>query len=263
MSPHGLWNSIDRLSSLVTLANWGIAISLLLGFTFTVIAIKASGRKDELVSVEELKKSGQIADTMKLAGDANERAAKLEAGNIALKTELERATAESRSKQTELEVEQRKTAEAQEKAARAQKELAGNLSSFALRSGDRVLDFQKFADGIKDVSKLSVEIWYAPNDEETDSFSYDIQRALNIANWRVSRRTLTPEDSLAGIRVATIKGMLFFFGDERDMHSTTFDGFMWAILKAIRFGAVSQAATTAPEVPKGAVVLIIGPRVKV
>lgn len=38
------------------------------------MAIKAGGRKDELVDIEDLRKSERIAESMKLAGEANERA---------------------------------------------------------------------------------------------------------------------------------------------------------------------------------------------
>src|SRR5712691_3240062 len=111
MALHALCNSVDRLSWLITKANWGIAISLLLGFAFTVIAIKAGNRKDELVNADNLAQAKAVADTMKLAGDANERASANESANLHLRADLEHAVAESRSKQTELEREQRKTAE--------------------------------------------------------------------------------------------------------------------------------------------------------
>ncbi len=51
-----LWNSIDRLSKLLTIANWGIAATLFMAFVCTVIAIKAGNRKDELVTIEDGKK---------------------------------------------------------------------------------------------------------------------------------------------------------------------------------------------------------------
>ncbi len=57
-----MWNSIERLGSLITLANWGIAATLLIAFACTVVAIKASSRKDELTSAEDLQKAGHIAE---------------------------------------------------------------------------------------------------------------------------------------------------------------------------------------------------------
>jgi hypothetical protein len=52
MNFHDFWNSVQRLSSLITFANWGIALSLLLSFTFTVVSITASKKRETLVSVE-------------------------------------------------------------------------------------------------------------------------------------------------------------------------------------------------------------------
>lgn len=78
MSGHNLWDSIERLSWLITVANWGIAFTLLVAFACTVVAIKAGSRKDELIGVEDLQKAKRIADTEKLAGEANERAANTE-----------------------------------------------------------------------------------------------------------------------------------------------------------------------------------------
>lgn len=57
-----MWNSIERLGSLITLANWGIAGTLLVAFACTVVAIKASNRKDELTGAEDLRKAEHIAD---------------------------------------------------------------------------------------------------------------------------------------------------------------------------------------------------------
>lgn len=58
---HNLWNSTEGLSRLITLANWGIAASLLLGFAFTVLAIKAGDRKDELLKAADLAKANEMA----------------------------------------------------------------------------------------------------------------------------------------------------------------------------------------------------------
>ena len=81
---HG-WSSIEGLGKLITLANWGIAASLAFGCVFTVIAIKAGSKKDDLVRIEDLRKTEQIANTMKLAGDASERATNLERANLTLR----------------------------------------------------------------------------------------------------------------------------------------------------------------------------------
>jgi len=72
------WASIDGLSSLIRNANWGIASSVLLTFLFTVVVIVADKKREGLTRQEELAKKEEIAGINKLAGDANERAGKLE-----------------------------------------------------------------------------------------------------------------------------------------------------------------------------------------
>jgi hypothetical protein len=54
------WNSVDKLSSLITWANWGIAATLLITFAF--IVIKTGNRKDALTGIEDLRKAEQIAN---------------------------------------------------------------------------------------------------------------------------------------------------------------------------------------------------------
>jgi hypothetical protein len=95
MSFSDLWDSIEKLSRLITVANWGIALTLLVAFACTVVVIKAGNRKDELTGIEDLQKAKQIADTTKLAGEANEqagianeRAAELEKENLILQQKL-------------------------------------------------------------------------------------------------------------------------------------------------------------------------------
>ena len=43
MSLHELWDSVEKLSLLIGLANWGVATTLLVAFACTVITIKALG----------------------------------------------------------------------------------------------------------------------------------------------------------------------------------------------------------------------------
>ena len=73
-----MWNSIDRLSTLINRANWGIAITLLITFVLTVIVIKAGNRKDALLRVSELEREDRISHANLLAAQANERAGTLE-----------------------------------------------------------------------------------------------------------------------------------------------------------------------------------------
>jgi multidrug resistance efflux pump len=61
----------------------------------------------------------EAGDARRTAENATERTAKLESGNITLRTDLENARAKLLSAQTRLEREQQKTAAAQKEAARA------------------------------------------------------------------------------------------------------------------------------------------------
>lgn len=72
------WHSIDGLSSLIRNANWGIALSVLFSFLFTVVVIVADKKREGLTRQAELAKQKEIAGINKLAGDANERAGELE-----------------------------------------------------------------------------------------------------------------------------------------------------------------------------------------
>jgi hypothetical protein len=95
MNFHEWWGSIEHLSRVIMMANWGIALSLLIGFACTVLAIKAGNKRDKLIAVEDSKKEQKVADTLKLAADANERAGKaneraatLEVEALKLRTQL-------------------------------------------------------------------------------------------------------------------------------------------------------------------------------
>jgi cell division protein FtsB len=76
-----IWNSVDKLSSIINRANWRIAATLLLGFVFTAIVIVAGNRKDSLLRVSELEKEKEIAQTKKTT-------AELTANNLALEAQI-------------------------------------------------------------------------------------------------------------------------------------------------------------------------------
>jgi hypothetical protein len=101
-----IWNSVDKLSSGINTANWGIAGTLILTFIFTAVVIIAGNRKDALLRVAELEKEKTIADTKKLAADANERAARLGVEQEQLKAQnltLQSVVETERIKRMELE----------------------------------------------------------------------------------------------------------------------------------------------------------------
>lgn len=75
---HDLWGSVDRLSGAITLANWGIAASLLCGFLFTAFVIIAGNRKDELNDIVAKAQGLRIAEAQRGAAEANATAKQFE-----------------------------------------------------------------------------------------------------------------------------------------------------------------------------------------
>lgn len=196
---HDVWNSIDRLARLVTFANWGIAASLLFGFAFTVVAIKAGGRKDELVAVEDLKKAQQIADTMKLAGDANEKANELEHDNLKLRGQvatletnaadakkdvagLQKTAADAKTTQQKVEIE---LAKQQQRAAEAEHALL----ELQERIKDRHLTAEKRAELVALLAanpKGDIAVSCVGGHPEPCKFAAEIVDALKEAGWTVT-----------------------------------------------------------------------------
>jgi hypothetical protein len=203
MTFHDVWDSIDRLARLISLANWGIALSLLFGFAFTAIAIKAGGRKDDLVGIEDLKKAGQIADTLKLAGDANERSKKLEHDNLSLRGQvatletnasdaekdvagLQKAAADAMAAQQRVETD---LAKQQERAATAEKELLELQERIKPR---RLTDKQStdFVNELKTLPNSAINLGYtAGGGDECFNFLKQLMPLFREAQWK------TPEDT--------------------------------------------------------------------
>ena len=159
----------------------------------------------------------------------------------------------------ESEQERQRTAKAQKEAADAQLALSQSLTSLARRAGDRVLNFAKFADGLKGRPKRTVEIWYKPDDTEVQRFSDDIYRALQDGEWPVSRRVLKPGDELGGIPLTKTQGIMVFSHNPDDVIGQT--SFVFTLLWAIQFGG-QAVGTTALELPEGTVVIVVGTKDK-
>jgi hypothetical protein len=107
--------------------------------------------------------------------------------------DLQTATAESVRRQTELEVEQRKTAEAQERATRVQLEYNRYLDEVTKQQKPRGVDREKFLEALRDKPKRPVVLWYNPNDTEAYFFAQMLFTWLGKGNpdregagWQVS-----------------------------------------------------------------------------
>jgi len=127
----------------------------------------------------------ELGGQQERAAQADERASQIEAGNLQLRTELENAKAESDRRQTELEIEQRRTAEAQESAAKAQLELQNRVEMVRRMAGPRQLS-PRFAEALKGKPTGTVDILYAPEDTEAYVFAIKVRGALKNAGWITS-----------------------------------------------------------------------------
>lgn len=122
------------------------------------------------------------------AAEADERASKIEAGNIQLRTDLQNATSESRSAQVRLEQEEQKTAKAQKEASEAQLALNKVLIKRALGRFANPRDFE----ALKNLPKATATILYKEGDGEAYMYASEIVQCLRGIGWTVPPNMPTP-----------------------------------------------------------------------
>ena len=178
--------------------------------------------KDASVAGELKDKDLKIADALKAAGLANERAGlaneragSLESANLHLRADLEHATAESRSKQAALEIEQRKTVEAQ---------LALRKAAEYIATPRRIIMDTRIVNGYND-HELRVAAFkklekYADTpavilyiqEEEAQILAGDIRTALIQAGWKslpvlsLASTSIPPGFVMEGVQIRTWLG---------------------------------------------------------
>jgi hypothetical protein len=172
--------------------------------------------------------------------------------------DLATAKTELASKQTELAEEQRKTAEAQEEAAKAQLELNKAFSLYVRRGGHRVLKTDELTKLLVGRSKRNVGIWYKPDNDEVRRFADDAYLAFHNSGWPVSMRQYKDNESLGGITLGNVKGVMLASPNPADV--VGLDSFLMIVLRAQLMGGAGTS-TTAPELPADTIVIVIGPEV--
>jgi len=161
---------------------------------------EAKERTDKETARVESAANVKIAEAMKEAGQANERAEETAQENIKLRIDLENATAESRTKQAELAreqqnlaKEQQKTALAQTKAAEAMQQARGYLSqvrSFLTpRTLSSDLDRLEFSLGLKIQPPGAIDIIWAADFfiGEPEHFAKEVAEALKKGGWTINK----------------------------------------------------------------------------
>ena len=182
------------VEGLKTIFDWVAVILLFLTFASGVGAL-ITGNVINKRQAEQLRQFDTDLTGAKIElGKQQERAAKLEAGNLALKTGLENAKTDSRNAESKLEREQQKTADAQKQAAEAQLALKNRVHRVDVNSGFRRLK-PEFVAAFAGKPKGTAEIWYNSGDKEAYLFATQIQSAMSKgAGWKVSDPTPIPQE---------------------------------------------------------------------
>jgi len=186
MNFHDLWNSVEKLSRLIVLANWGIAGTLLVAFACTVVAIKASNRKDELTSAEDLRKAEKIAN--------------VEKSNLTLRSQvagLETNAAEAKAAQQKVEIELAK-----------QQERTANAETAFLRLKQQTEPRRVSAEQRKSfLANITVPVGTHPTIKimpkggvpDAEDFARDLSSLLRDAGFAVDDSGIGPMNLIAGL----------------------------------------------------------------
>jgi hypothetical protein len=178
-----MWDSIERLGSLISWANWGIAATLLIAFACTVVAIKASSRKDELTGAEDLRKAEHIAEldhaNLTLRGQVATLETNAANANMDL-AGLQKAAADAKAAQQNVEIDLERQKERTATAERSLLELRESIKDRRLSSGQytQLLALLKPAKTNEPTFVSSILF-----DGEGREYAKDINKVLFDAEW--------------------------------------------------------------------------------
>jgi hypothetical protein len=167
---HEFWNSPEKLGSLITAANWGIAVTLLVAFACTAIVVKATSQKDALTAVLDLAKAQHIAE--------------LDGANLTLRGQV--ATLELSAGNIQIDL-----AKQREKAALAEKSLLELQQKVRWRS---VTDDERnrFFITSAHFKKGEVQVTVAAGDPEGLSFANELRSMLVDGGYTVPPVAVVP-----------------------------------------------------------------------
>lgn len=193
-------NNISNLERLVDIASFGVVIALALSFIFGGASIylskKLSNRKDEIAKHQMQQANIKIEEAREVAAKANKETEQISHNNIILRKDLEAATAESRSKQTELTIEQQNLAraqqhlaEAEQKRAEAQLTLEKTLEEIRTKQMPRTLTPEqrsKLLALLNPLPKGEIEIVSVLGDAEGYALATELDALLKTAQWTIT-----------------------------------------------------------------------------
>jgi hypothetical protein len=187
MSP--IWNSVEGLTSIVTAANWGIVLALLVAFALSIVTVITGHRRDTLQQVANRSQEQQIADANARAADASERAARLEAATEQMKLAQERLRTESLEIRLRLERERRERLRLEER-----------IGPRSLSAVQRMTLVAILAEGRgKNVSLRALN-----STPESSSFAQQVRDAFVEAGWQappVLHATVRETEALPGLTI--------------------------------------------------------------
>lgn len=192
-------NNIVTLERLVDFANAGIVVTLALSFVFGGASIylskRLSTKKNEISQRQMQEANIKIEEAQEVAAKANKEAEQISHDNIILRKDLETATAETRSKQTELTIEQQKLAtaqqhqaEAEQKRAETQLTLEKTLEEIRKKQMPRTLTSEQrsqFLSLLSNYTKGEIEIVCVLGDAEGYALATEIDGLLKAAQWKI------------------------------------------------------------------------------
>jgi hypothetical protein len=240
------WNSVEKLGSLITLANWGIALSLLFGFIFTAVVIKAGNRKDKLTSAEDLRKAEHIANIDAANLILRGQVATLEINATNANKDLaglQKSASDAKAAQQRVEID---LAKQQEKTAIAEKGLEDLRQTVRPRrlTPEQEAALVKFLSG---EPNGTVSINFAIGDGEANAFANQISDVLKLAGW--------PPASV--MQVAYGGGEPIGFGIIVK-NAMTAPPFATRIGQAFFSIGIPMAGVQNPELAEGTVLIVVG-----
>jgi len=254
---------IQNLERWVDLANTGVVLALALSFIFGGASIylsrKLNKAKDAQSAREKQIADVKIEEARASAAKANEETATLSQKNIKLRTDLESATAESRSRQSELTVEQQKLtkaqkelAEAEQKRAEAQLALEKILEEVRRRQMPRTLSpgqRTRLIELLRASPKGEIEITCVMGDGEGYAFATELDGLLKAAGWNISGGGVTQAVYSGG----NPKGAGIIVRNPQ-----TAPHYAASLQKAFSDAGYPIAGAENPQLPEGKVVLLVG-----
>ncbi|MBS1849568.1 MAG: hypothetical protein JST79_01535 [Acidobacteria bacterium] len=186
-------------SALKTLTNWNLGLLVFAGLAalaIGVLSILIDRASTKLLEAKEEQTKLRIASVESASQEAislakqesDEKIATLNAQlasanmrSLELRKELERSIAVSSAKQSELEKEQQKTAEAQKSAAEAQLKLDQWLARKVIARTAEASAFQV----LKKFPKANIEVLYKEGDGEAFMYAQSILQAFKSIGWNV------------------------------------------------------------------------------